>query len=158
MWKMAENAINEKTHYTGTFRHGLDDKRRVQVPARWRPSQPEAELTLIPWPSRTIPGAVSLLVLPPSRMAALAEKLSAMQLGDPRAEALRRLIGSKSAGVTVDKAGRVCIPEAMASLAGLKKEVEFVGMVDCFGVWDPDRHAAVMQADEALSGDAIGLI
>jgi len=155
---MAITESNDKIHYTSLFRHGVDDKRRVQIPAKWRPSQPEAELTLIPWPSRTTPGAVSLLVLPPSRMAGLAEKLSQMQLGDQRAEALRRLIGSKSAGVTVDKAGRICIPEAMAALAGLKKEVLFVGMVDCFGIWDPDRHAAVSAADEALSNDAIGLI
>ncbi len=155
---MAITETNDKIHYTSLFRHGIDDKRRVQIPAKWRPSQPEAELTLIPWPGRTVPGAVSLLVLPPSRMAALAEKLSLMPLGDQKAEALRRLIGSKSAGVTVDKAGRICIPEAMATLAGLKKEALFVGMVDCFGVWDPERHAAVSAVDETLSNEAIGMI
>jgi MraZ protein len=155
---MALTETNEKIHYTSLFRHGIDDKRRVQIPAKWRPSQPEAELTLIPWPSQTTPGAMSLLVLPPYRMAELAEKLSLMQLSDQKAQALRRLIGSRSAGVTVDKAGRICIPEALAALAGLKKEILFVGMVDCFGIWDPERHAAVDAADELLSNEAIRLI
>ncbi len=32
---------NELIHYHSLFRHGVDDKRRVQIPAKWRPSQPE---------------------------------------------------------------------------------------------------------------------
>ena len=50
--------------YTSCYRHGVDDKRRVQVPAKWRPKEEEAEYTLILWPHDGQPDAC-LLVLPP---------------------------------------------------------------------------------------------
>ena len=58
---MAEVTNNDPIHYLSLFRNMVDDKRRVQVPAKWRPSQPEVEFTMILWPN----GPEScLLVLP----------------------------------------------------------------------------------------------
>src|SRR5882672_2621229 len=107
---MANVNTNELIYYNSLFRHGVDEKRRVQIPAKWRPSQPDVELTLILWPNGSQPDAC-LLVLPPAEMNALAEKIRAMPFADPKASALRRLLGSKSASVTLDKAGRICVPE-----------------------------------------------
>jgi MraZ protein len=150
---------NEMIHYHSLFRHGVDEKRRVQIPAKWRPSQPDVELTLILWPNGAQPDAC-LLVLPPSEMNALAEKIRAMPFADPKASALRRLLGSKSASVTLDKAGRICVPEGMAKAAGIEinGEAMMVGLVDRFEIWNPERYETVSAVDAALLPEAFKLI
>jgi len=154
---MSSPEIREVIHYHSLFRHGVDEKRRVQIPAKWRPSQPDVELTLILWPNGSQPDAC-LLVLPPAEMNALGEKIRAMSFADPKASALRRLLGSKSASVSLDKAGRICLPEGMAKAVGIENEAILVGLVDRFEIWNPDRYQKVSAVDEALLPEAFKLI
>jgi MraZ protein len=151
------NTDSQTIHYTSLFRHGVDEKRRVQIPAKWRPAEPDVEFTLILWPNGGQPDA-NLLVLPPSEMRALAEKIRAMSSADPKASALRRLIGSKSATVTLDKAGRICIPDSMAKAVGIENEAVLVGLVDRFEIWSPERYETVSAVDAALLPEAFKLI
>jgi MraZ protein len=156
---MAEIANNQLIHYHSLFRNMVDEKRRVQIPAKWRPSEPEVELTLIRWPNGSDADAC-LLVLPPDEMLVLAQKIRQMPFADAKASALRRLLGSKSASVTLDKAGRICLPESMATPVGIEieKEVVLVGLVDRFEIWNPERYAKVSATDEALLTEAFKLI
>ena len=39
-----------KKYYNSLYRHGVDEKRRVQIPAKWRPARSGVEFTLIFWP------------------------------------------------------------------------------------------------------------
>lgn len=148
---------NETIRYVSLFRHGVDEKRRVQIPAKWRPSQPDVELTLILWPNGSQAEA-NLLVLPPLEMNALADKIRLMPFADAKASALRRLLGSKSASVTLDKAGRICIPEYMAKAVGIEAEAVLVGLVDRFEIWNPERYETVSAVDAALLPEAFKLI
>ena len=154
---MAESDNNEPICLSFAVSHGVDDKRRVQIPAKWRPSQPDVELTLILWPNGSEPDAC-LSVLPPKLMQALAQKIRAMPAADPKASALRRLLGSKSASVTLDKVGRVTLPETMARAVGIRDEAVLVGMVDRFEIWSPERHKKISAVDEALLSEAFKLI
>lgn len=154
---MAGNENIEKIYYHSRFRHGVDDKRRVQIPAKWRPSQPEAELVLIPWRNGNQMNS-HLLVLPPRIMSALAEKIEGMSGSDPNAAALRRLIGGNSASVTLDKAGRICIPGEIADAVAIKDEALLVGLVDRFEIWNPERYDAANAVDMALLPEALKLI
>lgn len=143
--------------YHSLFRHGVDEKRRVQIPAKWRPSEPDVEFTLILWPDGTRADA-NLLVLPPQEMRALADKIRAMPFADPKASALRRLLGSKSASVSLDKGGRICLPESMAKAVGIDKEAVLVGLVDRFEIWSPERYETVSAVDAALLPEAFKMI
>jgi len=42
--------------------------------------------------------------------------------------------------VTLDKGGRICLPEAMAKAAVIDKEAMLVGLVDRFEIWNPERY------------------
>ena len=154
---MPENIISDEIHYHSRYRHGIDDKRRVQIPAKWRPSRAEAQFTLILWPNGNVPEAC-LLVLPPVEMKALADRIRAMPFADPKAQALRRLIGSKSDVAELDKAGRICLPEAMAKAVGIGDEALLIGLVDRFEIWNPERYESVSRVDEALLPEAFKLI
>jgi len=135
----------------------VDDKRRVQIPAKWRPEDGEIQFTLIIWP-RGSQKEVCLLALPPEQWAALVEKLKAMPLADPKAEALRRLVGTKSDQVALDKVGRICIPDSMAKAAAIDREAVLVGLVDRFQIWNPERYDAVSTFDEQLTTEAFQMI
>ena len=148
---------NEVIRYLSSFRHGVDEKRRIQIPSKWRPSQPDVEFTLILWPNGGQSDA-NLLVLPPVEMNALVEKLRAMSFADPKASALRRILGRNSASVTLDKAGRICLPENMAKAVGIESEAVLVGLVDRFEIWNPERYETVNAVDSALSTEAFKLI
>ena len=153
---MPSESVIEPIYYNSVYRHGVDEKRRIQVPAKWRAPDPEV-LTLILWPKGTHPEAC-LLVLPPAEWTALVQKLKSMPYADPKAEALRHLLGRKSDRVTLDRAGRICLPEGMARPAGITSEAMLVGLVDRFEIWNPARYEAASAVDEQLLPEAFKLI
>ena len=154
---MELNGANGQIFYSSLYRHGVDEKRRVQVPSKWRQNSGEIQFTLILWPRGTQQEAC-LLVLPPDEWVALVQKLKSMPLADPKAEALRRLVGKKSDQVTLDKVGRICLPDSMAKAAAIEKEAILVGLVDRFQIWNPERYEAASAFDEQLSAEAFQLI
>lgn len=154
--KMQPGAVSEPVYYNSWYRHGVDDKRRVQIPAKWRSEQPEI-LTLIVWPKATVKQAC-LLVLPPAEWLALVQKLKAMPFHDSKAEALRLLLGSASDRVSLDKGGRICLPDGMAKAVGITNEALLVGLVDRFQIWNPARFNEMAPMDEQLWPEAISQI
>ena len=146
----------EPTYYNSRYLHGVDEKRRVQIPAKWRPEKPGTELTVVLWPKHK--AGVCLRVLPPSQMAKMKSDLDAMPNGDPNKVVLKRFIGSESVQVALDKAGRICLPDEMARAAGIKDEAVLVGLLDSFEIWNPARHENVKAADAVLASEAFKLM
>jgi len=144
------------TYYNSTFKHGVDEKRRLQIPAKWRPEEEGTQLTMIVWPKHQ--AGTCLRVLPPEKMAKLAAYIDAMPNSDPGKVILKRSVGSKSVQVTLDKAGRICLPDEMARAAGIKDEAVLVGLLDRFEVWNPDRYKNVKAADAVLASEAFKLM
>lgn len=153
---MPDAKNEEPTYYNSRFRHGVDEKRRVQIPARWLPQKAGVELTLVLWPTSSAGACVR--VLPPNQMARLMQSIDEMPNSDPRKVVLKRIIGSGSAQASVDKAGRICLPDEMAREAGLKSEAMLVGLLDRFEIWNPERYEKVQAADAALAPEAFKLM
>ena len=153
---MVNTTNKAPTYYNSRFRHGVDEKRRVQIQAKWLPQKADLELTLILWPWEGVGHCVR--VLPPAQMARLMQSIDEMPNSDPKKVVLKRFIGSGSAQATVDKAGRICLPEEMAREAGLKNEAMLVGLLDRFEIWNPERYEKVQAADAALAPDAFRLM
>jgi MraZ protein len=142
--------------YNSIYRHGVDEKRRIQIPAMWRPTEANFQFTLIVWPQRR--EGPCLRVLPPKEMAELMGALDAMPNDDPNKTILKRIIGSESAQVELDKAGRVCVPEEMARAAGIDGDVILVGLLDRFEIWDPARYDKVRASDAVMAQEAFKLM
>ena len=154
---MPTDLVSPPVFYNSLYRHGVDDKRRVQIPAKWRPIEQNFQFTLILWPGSGLKQPY-LLVLPPEPLQLLLEKLKSMPYSDPKADSLRRLLGKNSDQVAVDKGGRICLPESMAAGAGIEKEAVLIGSWDRFEIWNPDRYEEASKMDEALAGEAFKLI
>ncbi len=144
------------SYYNSWFLHGVDPKRRVQVPAKWLPAKDGIEFTMVLWPkSKEGP---CLRVLPPNKMADLMRGIDAMPNTDPNKVVLKRFIGSESVQVGVDKAGRICIPEKMAKDAGITNEAILVGLLDRFEIWAPERYERVKAADAVMAQEAFKMM
>jgi MraZ protein len=144
------------TYYNSCYRHGVDEKRRLQVPAKWRPARPGTQLTLILWPKSAEGPCVR--VLPPEEMAELMASIDSMPNDDPKKTVLKRFIGSESMQVKLDNAGRICVPDEMARKAGIQGEAVLVGLLDRFEIWNPDRYEKVKAADAVMATEAFKLM
>src|SRR5205823_10991281 len=92
----------QTTYYNSLYRHGVDEKRRIQIPAKWRPAKAGVEFTLVLWPkSKEGP---CLRVLPPEQMANLMRDIATMPNSDPNKVVLKRFIGSESVQVEIGRA------------------------------------------------------
>jgi MraZ protein len=153
---MDPEATTQATYYNSLYRHGVDEKRRVQIPAKWRPAKAGVEFTLVLWPkSKEGP---CLRVLPPVEMAELMRDLDAMPNTDPSKVVLKRFIGSESVQVTLDKGGRICLPEEMARAVEIKDEAVLVGLLDRFEIWNPERYEKVKASDAVMAQEAFKLM
>jgi MraZ protein len=153
---MDQNENNEPTYYNSSYCHGVDEKRRVQIPAKWRPTKPSVEFTLVLWPKSQAGPCVR--VLPPEQMAALMKDISAMPNSDPNKVVLKRFIGSESVQAPVDKVGRICLPENMAKAAGITDQAVLVGLLDRFEIWSPEGYERVKTADTVMAPEAFKLM
>jgi MraZ protein len=153
---MKKQEYRETTYYNSLYRHGVDAKRRIQIPAKWRPFESGVELTLILWPKHQ--EGPCLRVLPPEEMAALMRDIAAMPNDDPKKVVLKRFIGSESVQVALDKAGRICLPEGMAKAAGISDEAVLVGLLDRFEIWNPGRFERVRASDGVMAHEAFKLM
>lgn len=150
---MEPNVTVEPKYYNSLYRHGVDAKRRLQIPAKWRPAETGTELTLVLWPKAK--EGTCLRVLPPQQMAKLLRDLDAMPNSDPSKVVLKRFIGSKSVQVTLDKSGRICLPEEMARKAGISDAALLVGLLDKFEIWSPELYDKVKASEAIIAQEAI---
>ena len=147
---------DRKIYYTSVHRMAVDDKRRLQVPSKWRAGGEDVGFTLMVWPSG--PSGPCLRGLPPRQMDVLMETIEQMSAADPAAVALRRLIGSKTELAALDKSGRICLPDEMAREAGIQREAVLVGLLDRFEIWSPEKHEETSRTDEQLAQEAFKLL
>jgi len=150
------NETSEPKYYTSEYRHGVDDKRRVQIPSKWRPAKSGTELILVLWPKAK--EGPCLRVLPPQQMAKLVQEVGAMPNSDSNKVVLKRFIGSESVQVALDKGGRICLPEKMAKLAGIGEEAMLVGLLDRFEIWSPERYERIKASDAIMAQEAFKLM
>jgi MraZ protein len=153
---MSNTQKYQPTYYNSCYRHGVDGKRRIQIPARWRPEEAGVELTLIFWPKHN--AGACLRVLPPVEMAKIIADIEAMSNSNPNKVVLKRFIGSESVQVALDKAGRISLPDVMARSAAINDEAILVGLLDRFEIWNPNRYEIVKAEDAIFASEAFKLM
>lgn len=154
---MGKSIESAPLFFSSEYRFGIDAKRRIQIPAKWRGVSRGGTFTLLLWKKQAGQGAC-LLALPPLAMSQLMNKLKEMPFADQKAEALRRSLGASSDQVLLDKAGRICLSDKLATAAGLRDEALLIGMFDRFQIWDPKRYEAASALDEKVYDEAIQML
>jgi len=129
--------------FTGEFRHSIDAKGRVAVPARFR-----AELATGAHVSRWMDNC--LAIFPNQAWQKLADRVGEQRYADAGARAFSRFLFSGAFEVELDGQGRIVLPSALRDFGGLKTDAVVVGALDHIELWEPGRWSA---AAEAMSSD-----
>ena len=116
--------------FLGQFQHNLDEKGRLMIPARYR------EL-LAAGAFITQGFDRCLMVMTDAYFAQVYDRINSMNLADPTARLLRRLILSNAYAVEVDKVGRILVPGNLRQVIALNGEAIVAGQGDYFEVWNP---------------------
>ncbi len=125
--------------FTGEYRHSVDDKGRVAVPARFR-----AQLAQGAFVSRWIDGCLAIHT--PAGWEELGEKVAALRTTDPDARKFERNIFSGAFDLELDRQGRIVIPAYLRDEIGLTTEAVIVGSRDHAEIWAPDRWTEYQRA------------
>jgi len=138
---MHAEASKEPADYLFVYTHGVDEKRRVQIPAKWRPprGQRDFRFRLLLWKPVGQP-APCLLGLPPDKWRQLRDKLAARAFSDPKAEAVRSWVAENCDVVDLDNAGRICLPQPLAAAAGITRQAVLRGMTEYFQIWSAENY------------------
>jgi len=116
--------------FLGQFQHNLDEKGRLMIPARYR------EL-LAAGAFITQGFDKCLMVMTDAYFAQVYDRINSMNLADPTARLLRRLILSNAYPVEVDKVGRILLPNNLRQVIALNGDAIVAGQGDYFEVWNP---------------------
>ena len=107
--------------FLGEYKHSIDAKGRVAVPAKFR--------------SKLVSGAIitrgldsCLFVFDAKEWQKLAEKLIALPLAQANSRAFSRLMLSGASDVNLDVQGRILVPDYLRAYAEIKKEVVVTGL------------------------------
>jgi|TARA_B110000438_G_scaffold252933_1_gene258226 MraZ protein len=119
--------------FLGTYSVSLDDKGRLNVPAKFKALLEQDSPQLV-----TCVMDGFLIVFPQREWAANEEKLSHLNAFDKNDRNRLREFYARATECEI-KSGKVLISAVQREAAGLKKEVTIVGMSKTFELWAPDR-------------------
>ena len=131
----------------GEYQHTLDTKQRLIIPAKFR-DQLGSQFVV----TRGLDGC--LFGYPMSEWQLLEQKLKALSLTKRDARAFVRFLYSAATVCTLDKQGRINIPDPLVKYADLSKKCMVVGVSNRLEIWDSDRWDAY-NADTADNFDEI---
>ena len=131
--------------FLGQFQHTLDEKGRLMIPAPFR---------------QTLEGGAfitqgfdrCLMVMTEPYFQEVYERINAMNLADPTARMLRRLILSNAYAIELDKVGRILVPQNLRQFVNFDGEAIVAGQGEYFEVWTPidwNKQLDVIQDTEA---------
>ncbi|OGG38736.1 cell division/cell wall cluster transcriptional repressor MraZ [Candidatus Jorgensenbacteria bacterium RIFCSPLOWO2_02_FULL_45_12] len=130
----------------GEYKHNLDTKGRVAIPAKFR--------------DKFISGAIvtrgldrCLFVFGKAEWETLAQKIISLPLAQSDSRAFARLMLSGATDVELDSQGRILLPDSLRSYAGLKKEIVVTGMYTRVELWDADTWNAYKTKTEGAADE-----
>ena len=136
--------------FLGEFRHSLDPKGRLVLPAEMRSELEEGAVV-----TRSNVGKY-LVGFARADFEALARRLAEQTAKDPGLRMVEGQTFAKARSVPLDRAGRIVIPENLRQWAGLSSEVVVAGANDHFRLWDAGEYDTSAARVDALIPELIG--
>ncbi|HKU66804.1 MAG TPA: division/cell wall cluster transcriptional repressor MraZ [Candidatus Baltobacteraceae bacterium] len=122
--------------FTGYVEHALDDKGRLIVPARFRERLGTGFILTIAEPDRC------LALYPEATWGGFCDRLEAAPRKDDRYRRFVRHLFAHTEEVACDSQGRLLLPAALRTYAGIDRDVVSIGSFTRVEIWAKDRYAA----------------
>ena len=143
--------------YAGTFRHRMDSKNRITIPADWRTGETTKFYV------RINSSGACIQVMPPSdfqRLKESFETLPSMTPGD-RLRAVRNF-AAESLVCNADRQGRMVLPDDYCKRIGCKDDgkenLVLVGSFDRFEIWSAEQWETTQRAEQSAYRNAASLL
>lgn len=125
----------------GEYRHTLDPKKRLALPAKVRRDLGEVVVL-----TRGLDTCLS--VYPKEEWEKVVTKLSQLPQGQAGTRSFVRLMLAGAVEVELDDLGRVLVPDYLKEYAGLQKDVVVVGVHNRLEIWDRTKWESYQSAAE----------
>lgn len=124
----------------GQYRHSLDGKNRLFIPARLRQGVRRFFIT------SGLEGC--LFVYTPENWKKITERLKALPLTKADARKFLRTFLSGASECHLDEQGRILIPQSLCNYGNIGKEVIVVGVLDRIEIWSKSNWEAYQREAE----------
>lgn len=132
--------------FIGEYSHSIDDKGRLAVPKKF---QEDLKSGLV-----VTKGLDNCLwVYTYESWKELATKLSKLPISSNNNRAFSRLMLAGAMDVSLDKQGRIVLPDYLRNYAKLGKKVVITGLFDRLEIWDESEWQSYKEKTEAESGE-----
>lgn len=132
--------------FTGDYRHSVDPKGRLVLPARHRD-----RLQLGGFLTKFSGGC--LAVFTSAEYEVVVNRLREQARNGELSIATVRQVASSTIDVKPDSQGRVLIPESLRSWAGIESDVVVAGMFNHIEIWPLTKWEANQAQDEVMAGE-----
>lgn len=130
--------------FIGEYSHTIDDKGRLAVPKKFRTS-----LGKSPVITRGLDSCLFLYTA--EEWEKIAQKLSALPISQKNTRAFSRLMLAGAMDVSLDKQGRIMIPEYLRTYGKLTKNTIVAGLYNRLEIWDEDAWSQYKDITESQS-------
>lgn len=129
---------------TGEYKTTVDEKGRLMFPSKLR-TELSVSLLIV---TRGIDGC--LWMFPPERWQAFYEAMSKkVSLFDEHSRSLLRRLIAPAQEVSLDKVGRLAVPQSLREYASLKGDCRILYMRSIFELWDGEKYEKYLEDTEA---------
>lgn len=116
----------------GEFKHSIDPKKRLSIPAKLRKEMGEKAVL-----TRGLDSCLFLFTM--TEWQKLAEKISQLPMGQQDSRGFSRLLLAGASEVEMDQLGRILVPDFLKNYASLKKNVIIAGLFNRLEIWDEEK-------------------
>ncbi len=127
--------------FIGEYRHALDDKGRLAIPAKFRAWLKNGGVV-----TKGLDNCLFLYTK--KEWAAIAGRLAALPFNKANDRALARHFLAGAMDLDFDSQGRLNLPEYLRSFANLKKKVVIAGLYNRLEIWDETAWSSYKQKME----------
>ena len=132
--------------FLGEYTHSIDSKKRLAIPAKFRRGVGgNAVIT------RGLDNC--LFVFTKTEWKKLADKIGSLPLGQSDARGFARLMLAGAMEVSVDRLGRILVPDYLKQYASLKKQVIVTGVYNRIEIWDESTWNLYKRRSEKDAGN-----
>jgi MraZ protein len=136
--------------FKGCYRHRIDAKGRLPVPAAFRRVLRDERSPLVV----VTPLDQCLAVYPAPEWSRLESSLAALPPFSKPVKALSRLLSSRAHECPLDVQGRILLPAVLRAAAKLEREAVVAGVLNRFEIWEPRAWSSFLTDAERVLDDA----
>jgi MraZ protein len=130
--------------FIGEYNHNLDEKGRLAIPVKFREDLKGGAVV-----TKGLDGCLFLYSITEWKL--LADKLSHLSINQANTRAFARLMLAGAMDVSLDKQGRIMIPDYLRKYVNLSKKVIINGLYNRLEIWDEETWEEYKKKTEADS-------